>query len=48
MITEENEHLEVEEHDRYVEDEDEEIPSGDLFMITICSPSGRLLEYFII
>ena len=29
----ENEHVEVENHDGYVEEEDEERPSGDLFMI---------------
>jgi hypothetical protein len=30
MIIEENEHVKVENHDGYVEEEDEEIPSGDL------------------
>ena len=33
MMIEENEHVEVENHDGYVEEEAEEIPSGDFFMI---------------
>ena len=33
MMIEENEYVEVENHDGYVEEEAEEIPSGDFFMI---------------